>query len=87
MNRNNNAVESSKGHFVGAHRIRVLAIALASCGPIGLAPQLVRSEVVVVDVVAVAQGQRTSDLKGKPVLNEKSERVGTVRSGAGLAVV
>jgi hypothetical protein len=47
----------------------------------------VRSEVVVVDVVAVAQGQRTSDLKGKPVLNEKSERVGTVRSGAGLAVV
>ena len=41
MNRNNNAVESLKGHFVGAHRIRVLAIALASCGPIGLAPQLV----------------------------------------------
>ena len=33
---------------------------------------------VVVDVVAVAQGQRTSDLKGKPVLNEKNERVGTI---------
>jgi len=78
VNCNNNAVESLKGHFVGAHRIRVLAIALASCGPIGLAPQLVRSEVVVVDVVAVAQGQRTSDLKGKPVLNEKNERVGTI---------
>jgi hypothetical protein len=56
----------------------MLAIALTACGAIGLAPQVVRADVVVVDVVAVAQGLRTDDLKGKPVLNEKSERIGTL---------
>jgi sporulation protein YlmC with PRC-barrel domain len=60
------------------HRTRVLAIVLASCGAIGLFPPIVRSDVVVVDVVAVAKGQRTEDLKGKPVLNEKNEKIGTV---------
>jgi hypothetical protein len=44
----------------------------------GLVPQIVKSDVVVVDVVAVAQGLRTGDLKGKPVLNEKNERIGTI---------
>jgi sporulation protein YlmC with PRC-barrel domain len=56
----------------------VLAIALTACGAIGLVPQIVRSDVVVVDVVAVAKGMRTDDLKGKPVLNEKNERIGTI---------
>ena len=32
----------------------------------------------VVDVVAVAQGMRTEDIKGKPVVNEKSEKIGTL---------
>jgi sporulation protein YlmC with PRC-barrel domain len=61
------------------HRVRMLAIStLAACGVIGLVPQAVRSEVVVVDVTAVAQGLRTEDLKGKPVMNEKNEKIGTV---------
>jgi sporulation protein YlmC with PRC-barrel domain len=59
-------------------RVGVLAVALTACGAIGLVPQIVKSDVVVVDVVAVAQGLRTGDLKGKPVLNEKNERIGTI---------
>jgi hypothetical protein len=59
-------------------RVCVLAVALTACGAIGLVPQIVKSDVVVVDVVAVAQGLRTGDLKGKPVLNEKNERIGTI---------
>jgi sporulation protein YlmC with PRC-barrel domain len=59
-------------------RIRMLAIALTACGAIGFVPQAVRADVVVVDVVEVAQGLRTDDLKGKPVLNEKNERIGTI---------
>jgi hypothetical protein len=59
-------------------RVGVLAVVLTACGAIGLVPQIVKSDVVVVDVVAVAQGLRTGDLKGKPVLNEKNERIGTI---------
>jgi hypothetical protein len=85
-----NQIERPEGMIVNAkrlavHRLRyqryrvgVLAMALAACSAIGLVPQIVRSEVVVVDVVAVAQGQRTGDLKGKSVLNEKDERIGTI---------
>jgi sporulation protein YlmC with PRC-barrel domain len=59
-------------------RVCALAIAVTACGAIGLVPQMVKSEVVVVDVVAVAQGVRTENLKGKPVVNEKNERIGTI---------
>jgi sporulation protein YlmC with PRC-barrel domain len=59
-------------------RFALLAVALTACGAVGLAPQVVRAEAVVVDVVAVAQGLRTEDLKGKPVLNERNERIGTI---------
>jgi sporulation protein YlmC with PRC-barrel domain len=90
VNRNTHRFERLKGPIMNAgrlavqrrryqrHRIRVLAIALTACGAIGFFPQMVRSEVVIVDVVAVAQGLRTGDLKGKPVMNERNERIGTV---------
>jgi hypothetical protein len=86
MSRNTNQVEIPEGSILNADRLAVewlrcqrrrlgvLAVALT----IGLVPQVVRADVVVVDVVAVAQGLRTGDLKGKPVLNEKNERIGTI---------
>lgn len=90
MSRNTNQIEKPKGPIMNAdrlaveglrchrRRVGVLAVALTACGAIGLVPQIVKSDVVVVDVVAVAQGLRTGDLKGKPVLNEKNERIGTI---------
>jgi sporulation protein YlmC with PRC-barrel domain len=75
VNRNTHQIERLKGPIMN---VRMLAIALAACGAIGLVPQAVRSEVVVVDVVAVAQGMRTEDIKGKPVVNEKGEKIGTL---------
>jgi sporulation protein YlmC with PRC-barrel domain len=54
------------------------AIALAASLPIGLAPQSVRGDVVVVDVVAVAQGMRAAELRGKPVVNEQGQRIGAI---------
>jgi hypothetical protein len=90
MSRNTNQNEKPKGPIMNAgslvvewlrrqhRRVGVLAVALTACGAIGLVPQIVKSDVVVVDVVAVAQGLRTGDLKGKPVLNEKNERIGTI---------
>ena len=90
MSRNTNQVENPKGPILNTdrlavewlrsqrHRVGVLAVALTACSAIGLAPQVVRADVVVVDVVAVAQGLRSGDLKGKPVLNEKNERIGTI---------
>jgi sporulation protein YlmC with PRC-barrel domain len=60
------------------HRNYVLAIAFTACGVMGLVPQTVRSDVVVVDVVAVAKGMRTGDIKGKPVVNAQNERIGTI---------
>lgn len=90
MSRNTSQIERLKGPFTNAdrlavewlryrrHRVRVLAIALTAFGALGLIPQTVRSDVLVVDVVAVAKGMRTDDLKGKPVLNEKNERIGTI---------
>jgi hypothetical protein len=90
MSRNTNQIEKSKSPIMNAdrlaaewlrcqrRRVGVLAVALAACGAIGLVPQIATSDVIVVDVVAVAQGLRTGDLKGKPVLNEKNERIGTI---------
>jgi sporulation protein YlmC with PRC-barrel domain len=90
MSRNTNQIEKPRGPITNAdrlavewlrcqrRRVGVLAIALTVCGAIGLVPQIVKSDVVVVDVVAVAQGLRTGDLKGKPVVNEKNERIGTI---------
>jgi hypothetical protein len=90
MSRNTNQIEKPKGSIMNANRLAVewlrcqrrrggvLAVTLTACGAIGLVPQIVKSDVVVVDVVAVAQGLRTGDLKGKPVLNEKNERIGTI---------
>src|SRR3984885_4950253 len=90
MSRNTNQIEKPKGRIMNAdrlavewlrcqrRRVSVLAVALTACGAMGLVPQIVKSDVVVVDVVAVAQGLRTGDLKGKPVLNEKNERIGTI---------
>jgi hypothetical protein len=90
MSRNTNQIEKPKDRMMNADRLAaewlrcqrrrfgLLAVALTACVPIGLAPQVVRADVVVVDVVAVAQGLRTGDLKGKPVLNEKNERIGTI---------
>ena len=90
MSRNTNQIEKPKGPIMNADRLAVewlrgrrrrlgvLAVALTACGTIGFVPQIVQSDVVVVDVVAVAQGLRTGDLKGKPVLNEKNERIGTI---------
>lgn len=62
----------------GVHPNLLLSITVGVCSAMGLAPQIVRSDVVVVDVVAVAKGMRTSDLKGKAVVNEKNEKIGTV---------
>jgi len=90
MSRNTNQIEKSKSPIMNAdrlaaewlrcqrRRVGVLAVALAACGAIGLVPQIATSDVIVVDVVAVAQGLRTGDLKGKPVLNERNERIGTI---------
>ena len=90
MNRDKHQVEGLEGKSVNAdrftvqrlqrqrHGILLPTMAVAICAAIGLAPQIVRSDEVVVDVVAVAQGTRTGDIKGKPVVNEKSERIGTV---------
>jgi sporulation protein YlmC with PRC-barrel domain len=86
VSRNTNQIERLKGPMTNAdrlsvqwryqrRRVHVLAIALTASGAIGLVPQIVRSDVVVVDV---AKGMRTDDLKGKPVLNEKNERIGTI---------
>jgi hypothetical protein len=62
----------------GVHRVRAFAIALAFLCALGFAPQIVRSDVLVVDVVKVADGMRTGELKGKPVVNDKNERIGTI---------
>lgn len=35
-------------------------------------------QLVVVDVAAVAQGYRVSKLEGKPVYNDKNERIGSI---------
>jgi PRC-barrel domain len=90
MSRNTSQRENPKGPILNAdrlavewlrcqrRRVGVLAVALTACSAIGLGPHVVRADVVVVDVVAVAQGLRTGDLKGKPVLNEKNERIGTI---------
>ena len=82
MKRNKMQFESLKNADFDAvralHRIRALAIALAICGGLGFAPQIVRSDVLVVDVVKVAGGMRTGELKGKPVVNDKNERIGTI---------
>lgn len=90
MSRNSNQIEKPRRPIMNAdrlavewlrcqrRRVGVLAVALTAGGAIGLVPQIVKSDVVVVDVVAVAQGLRTGDLKGKPVLNEKNERIGTI---------
>src|SRR5882762_6666422 len=90
VSRNINQIEILKGPIMNADRVAVewlrcqrrragvLAVALTACGAIGLVPPIVKSDVVVVDVVAVAQGLRTGDLKGKPVVNEKNERIGTI---------
>src|ERR1700722_1520595 len=71
MSRNTNQLEKPKDRIVNADRLAlewlrcqrrrfsVLAVALTACVPIGLVPQVVRADVVVVDVVAVAQGLRT----------------------------
>jgi hypothetical protein len=90
MSRNTNQIEKPRGPIMNAdrrpvqwlrcqrRRVGVLAVALTAGGAVGLVPHIVKSDVVVVDVVAVAQGLRTGDLKGKPVLNEKNERIGTI---------
>ncbi|HEV7610731.1 MAG TPA: PRC-barrel domain-containing protein [Steroidobacteraceae bacterium] len=82
MKRNKMQFESQKGANFnsgrGMHRIRALAIALAICCALGFAPQIVRSDVLVVDVVKVADGMRAGELKGKPVVNDKNERIGTI---------
>jgi hypothetical protein len=90
MSRNTSQIEKPRGAIMNADRravqwlrcqrrcVGVLAVALTAGVAVGLVPQIVRSDVVVVDVVAVAQGLRTGDLKGKPVLNEKNERIGTI---------
>jgi sporulation protein YlmC with PRC-barrel domain len=62
----------------GMHKVRALGIALVVCCALGFAPQIVRSDVLVVDVVKVADGMRTGELKGKPVVNDKNERIGTI---------
>jgi sporulation protein YlmC with PRC-barrel domain len=62
----------------GVHRVRALGITLAICCALGFAPQIVRPDVLVVDVVKVADGMRTAELKGKPVVNDKNERIGTI---------
>jgi sporulation protein YlmC with PRC-barrel domain len=62
----------------GVHSALALGIALAICCALGFAPQIVRSDVLVVDVVKVADGMRTGELKGKPVVNDKNERIGTI---------
>ena len=89
MSRNTNQIEKPRGPTMNAdrcavqwlrckrRRVGVLAVALSAGGAGGLVPQIVKSDVVV-DVVAVAQGLRTGDLKGNPVLNEKNERIGTI---------
>jgi hypothetical protein len=90
MSRNTNQIEKPRDPIANAdrravqwrickrRRVGVLAVVLTACGVMGLVPQIVKSDVVVVDVVAVAEGLRTGDLKGKPVLNEKNERIGTI---------
>lgn len=82
MKRNKMQFENLKGADFKAvravHRFGALGIALALCCALGFAPQTVRSDVLVVDVVKVADGMRTADLKGKPVVNDKNERIGTI---------
>jgi sporulation protein YlmC with PRC-barrel domain len=82
VKRNKMQSESLKGvDFNGVravHRIRASAIALATCCVLGFSPQIVRSDVLVVDVVKVADGMRTGELKGKPVVNDRNERIGTI---------
>jgi sporulation protein YlmC with PRC-barrel domain len=62
----------------GVHKVRVFATALAISSALGFAPQIVRSDVLVVDVVKVADGMRAGELKGKPVINDRNERIGTI---------
>ena len=62
----------------GVHKVRAFAIALAICSALGFAPQIVRSDVLIVDVVKVADGMRAGELKGKPVVNDRNERIGTI---------
>src|ERR1700722_11251867 len=62
----------------GVHKVRAFAIALAICSGLGFAPQIVRADVLIVDVVKVADGMRAGELKGKPVVNDRNERIGTI---------
>jgi hypothetical protein len=79
VKRNKNKLECLKGaDFNAVHGAHAFAIALAICCALGFAPQIVRSDVLVVDVVKVADGMRTGELKGKPVVNDKNERIGTI---------
>jgi hypothetical protein len=81
MSRNTNqnagrlAVERLRCH---RRRVGLLAVVPTSCGAMAIVPSIAKSDVVVADVVAVSQGLRTGDLKAKPVLYEKNERIGTI---------
>jgi hypothetical protein len=73
---------NSDERFTGAQRrsgFRYLTLLLASAAISGaLAPRFAAAEVelVVVDVVAVADGYRASKLRGTTVVNPKNEKLG-----------
>jgi len=59
----------------------VSAVVLLAAIPILLSPSAARSAddvALVVDVVVVAKGYRTSALTGRAMMNEKNEKIGTI---------
>jgi sporulation protein YlmC with PRC-barrel domain len=48
----------------------------AISGALALAPRVLAADVVVVDVVAVAEGYRASKLQGVKVVNSQNEKIG-----------
>lgn len=67
-----------RSSYSSSRRACAIPAALAMASMLALASQLALSEVIVVDVVAVAKGYRTSELTGRPVVNDKNERIGTI---------
>jgi sporulation protein YlmC with PRC-barrel domain len=71
---------SRLAHLSDARRWRIprLVLALSICGGLASVANVAHADVLVVDVVAVADGVRVNEIKGKAVYNEANERIGSL---------
>jgi hypothetical protein len=77
--KSNNACHKPEAHLARRKRhAAALVIALAACGVTAFSSHVLRADVLLVDVVAVADGVRASELKGKAVYNQSNEHIGSL---------